>query len=324
MSATSPFLIVPAVTLDESMTRSTGAQRMRFAGELAALGTAVCWAGGSNLFAAAGRRMGSKTLNRLRIAVAFLLLSIALLVTRGSPWPVWATTWQIGVLSLSGLVGYVFGDSYYFKALVILGPGRAALLASTAPLFTAAIAWPVLGERPGRLVLLGMALTISGIALVLWEQEHREHVHVEGSVAAGILAGLLGALGQGGGTCCRRWRCGLVSMLSATVIRITAAAVIVVITTLAARDLRRTLGALRDRRGTAFMVGGAVLGPFLGVTLSLAALQFIEAGVAASITAFHPVLAILIAARFHRERITVRSMIGAIIAVIGVVVLFLR
>ena len=41
---------------------------MRFAGELAALGTALCWATGANLFAAAAHRLGPATLNRLRLA----------------------------------------------------------------------------------------------------------------------------------------------------------------------------------------------------------------------------------------------------------------
>jgi len=137
---------------------------VRFAGEFAALGTAVCWAAGSNFFAAAGQRMGSVVLNRLRISVAAVFLCTALLVLRGSPWPVWATSWQIGLLALSGLVGFVFGDTYYFRSLVILGPGRAALVTSTAPIFTVLFAWPLLGERPGPLVLLGMALTLGGIA----------------------------------------------------------------------------------------------------------------------------------------------------------------
>ena len=88
---------------------------LRYAGELAALGTALCWATGFNFFAAAGKHMGSKALNRLRLLVAFVLLSLALLVTRGTPWPVWATPFQIGVLALSGLVGFVFGDGFNFK-----------------------------------------------------------------------------------------------------------------------------------------------------------------------------------------------------------------
>ncbi len=77
---------------------------MRFAGEFAALGTAVCWAAGSNFFAAAGRRMGSLVLNRLRITVACVFLGVALTVTRGSPWPTWASGSQVGLLAASGLV----------------------------------------------------------------------------------------------------------------------------------------------------------------------------------------------------------------------------
>jgi len=307
---------------------------VRFAGEFAALGTAVCWAAGSNFFAAAGRRMGSAVLNRLRITVAAVLLGTALLVMRGSLWPTWATSTQVGLLALSGLIGFVFGDSYYFRSLVILGPGRAALLASLAPLFTVLLAWPVLGEIPGPLALLGMALTLSGIFWVLWERGRRESVHGgthrpvadgSGSAAMGVVAGVLAAIGQAGGYVISglALRTGL-DPLSATVVRIAAAVVGVWALALAQGGAARSFEALRDRRGTLFMVGGAVSGPFLGVTLSLTALKFIEAGVAASITAIYPLLTLLLASRFHGERLTPRTLGGTAIAVAGVVVLFLR
>jgi drug/metabolite transporter (DMT)-like permease len=86
----------------------------------------------------------------------------------------------------------------------------------------------------------------------------------------------------------------------------------------------RTLAALQDRRSAGFMLAGAVCGPFLGVTLSLAALHWIPAGIAASITAIYPIFAILLAARFHGEPLTGRAIVGALVAVAGVVVLFLR
>lgn len=298
---------------------------MRFAGEFAALGTAVCWAAGSNLFAAAGRRMGSAVLNRLRITVAAALLGTALLVTRGSPWPTWATSTQVGLLALSGLIGFVFGDTYYFRSLVILGPGRAALLASLAPLFTALLGWPLLGEIPGPLALLGMALTLGGIFWVLWERGRRDSMHVEGSAAMGVVAGVLAAIGQAGGYVISglALRTGL-DPLSATVVRIAAAVVGVWALALAQGGAARSFEALRDRRGMLFMVGGAVSGPFLGVTLSLTALKFIEAGVAASITAIYPLLTFVLAARFHGERLTLRVLGGTCVAVVGVVVLFLR
>lgn len=299
---------------------------MKFGGELAALGTAVCWACGSNLFAAAGRRMGSVVLNRMRILTAMLLLGLALLVTRGSPWPGWATPLQIGLLSLSGLIGFVFGDTYYFRALVILGPGRAALFSSVSPLFTALIAWPILHELPGPLALLGMAMILGGVTWVLSERRNLDGPdHAEGSVAVGIFAGFLSALGQASGYVLSKMalRTGI-DPLSATVIRITAACV--GIWTIAAIQgaAVRTFASLRDRKAAMFMFGGAFFGPFLGVTLSLLALVTVEAAVAASITAISPIFAMVIASRFHGERITWRSMTGAVIAVAGVIVLFLR
>lgn len=298
---------------------------MRYTGELCALGTALCWSVGSNLFAAAGRRMGSVVLNRLRITVAAVMLGTALTVTRGAPWPTWASGHQVALLGLSGLIGFVFGDTWYFRSLVILGPGRAALLASLAPLFTALLAWPLLRETPGPLVLAGMALILGGVGLVLLDKERREHSHVEGSAAMGVLAGVLGAVGQAGGYVLSKMAMseGL-DALSATVIRVTVATAGAWVLAGLAREVRPTLAAMRDRAAAGFMVGGAFFGPFMGVTLSLAALQFIEAGVAASITAFYPVLTAFIAARFHHERVTLRFLIGALIAAGGVVVLFLR
>jgi drug/metabolite transporter (DMT)-like permease len=199
---------------------------MRFAGETAALGTALCWSVGSNFFAAAGRKMGSRVLNRLRISTAALFLCTALLVTRGTVWPTWATHPQLVLLAVSGLIGFVFGDTWYFRSLVILGPGRAALIASLAPLFTVLIAWPVLHEAPGPLALVGMALTLSGVGWVVASRATSRTEHAEGSVAMGIFAGVLGALGQAGGYVLSKTAIHSgIDPLSATVIRVTSAMV---------------------------------------------------------------------------------------------------
>jgi drug/metabolite transporter (DMT)-like permease len=102
---------------------------MRFAGEIAALCTALCWGAGSNFFAEAGKTMGAVVLNRLRITMALALLVAALLAARGSPWPFWASGREIAFLAASGLVGFVFGDNFYFRSMLILGPGRGSTLA---------------------------------------------------------------------------------------------------------------------------------------------------------------------------------------------------
>jgi drug/metabolite transporter (DMT)-like permease len=253
------------------------------------------------------------------------MLCLALLITQGSLWPTWATGFQVAVLAASGLVGFVFGDNYYFRCLVILGPGRAALLSSLAPLFTVLIAWPALGERPGPLAALGMALTMGGVWWVLGAREARIRTHVEGSVTVGVIAGVLASLGQAGGYVLSKVALDSgIDALSGTVIRITAACIGIWVLAGWQRAVVSTIGALRDRRATVLMLAGALSGPFLGVTLSLAALQYIEAGVAASITAIYPIPTLLISASVGGEKLTWRSFGGAVVAVVGVIVLFLR
>src|SRR5262249_31772529 len=83
--------------------------RMLYTGEFAALGTAVCWASASNLFAAAGARVGSRVLNRLRLVVAWGFLTLALWVVHHTWWPTYATWPAILALAFSGMLGFVFG-----------------------------------------------------------------------------------------------------------------------------------------------------------------------------------------------------------------------
>jgi drug/metabolite transporter (DMT)-like permease len=298
---------------------------MIYPGELAALGTAVCWAAAANLFAAAAGSMGPRILNRLRITAAWGFLSVTLWLVHHAPWPTWASMPATLALALSGVIGFSFGDSFAFRSIVILGPGRASLLASTAPLFTTALAWPLLHQHPGPLALLGMALTLSGTAFVFTAPSQRRHGHAEGGIAMGIASGLLGALGQAGGYVLSKLalRTGL-DPLSGTVIRVGCACVAMWIMTGMSRQVMPTLAALRDGRATLFMLGGALLGPCLGVLLSLTSLHLIDAGVSASITAIAPLFAMVFAARFHDERLTWRALVGSVIAIAGVVVLFRR
>lgn len=298
---------------------------MSYTGEFAALGTAICWAGSSNLFATAAETMGSRVLNRLRITAAWAFLTVTMVFAHHALWPTWASAPATLALALSGMIGFIFGDTFQFRSIVILGPGRASLLASTAPLFTTALAWPLLHQRPGPLVLLGMLLTLSGTAFVISAPSRRREGHAEGSVAVGIASGLLGAIGQAGGYVLSKLalRTGL-DPLSGTVIRVGCACMAIWIMTGAERQIGPTLSALRAVRSTLFMLGGALLGPCLGVLLSLTSLHLIDAGVAASITAIAPLFAMVFAARFHDERLTWRALVGSAIAIAGVVVLFRR
>ena len=138
------------------------------------------------------------------------------------------------------------GDTFYFRSMMILGAGRGAMFASLAPVFTAILGVPVLGETLGPMAMLGIGLTLGGLYWILAERERAAHESIHGSVMVGVAAGVVGALGQAGGFVISKLalREGL-DPLSATVVRISAATVGVWILAAAAGDVSRTLGALR-------------------------------------------------------------------------------
>ncbi len=79
-------------------------------GELAALGTALCWTTSTIAFARAGRHISSLVLNLVRLVLAFEYLTIFCWLYRGKPLPVDATSHAWTWLCISGMAGFLIGD----------------------------------------------------------------------------------------------------------------------------------------------------------------------------------------------------------------------
>jgi drug/metabolite transporter (DMT)-like permease len=297
------------------------------AGELAALGTALCWTGTAFCFQAAGRAIGSLTVNLLRLILALGLLSLLAWAMRGRPWPDDASAHAWVWLSISGLIGFTLGDLCLFRAFVLLGARRSTLVMSLAPPMTAFAGWVALGEVLGLLQIAAIALTVTGVILAVRERSiadagaAAEHAPVE--AGKGVLLALGGAAGQAAGLVLSKHGMGTYPALPATQIRVIAGIAGFAVVFTAVRWWPRLWAARRSPRGLTFTAMGALLGPVMGVTLSLYAVQHTATGVAASIMAVTPILVIPVAAIVHRERITARSVLGAVVAVVGVVLLFL-
>lgn len=134
-------------------------------GETIALVVAVSWTA-TALFAEVGsKRMGSLPFNAIRMALSLLFLALTLWLVTGVPYPRYAdgTTW--GWLLLSGLVGYVIGDYCLMKGYIIIG-SRFGQLFMTLSAPTAAILGRLfIGEQMGARAIVGMCVTLCGIAI---------------------------------------------------------------------------------------------------------------------------------------------------------------
>ncbi len=295
---------------------------MPFLGEIAALATAACWVVSSLSFQSAGRRVGSLPVNFLRISLALFFLGFYTLVMQGSFFPVGVSRHAWLWLSLSGVVGFVFGDLFLFKAFVTVGARLSMLVMASVPVQTAFIGYLFLGERIGFFGIVGMVITIVGIVLVVTSRGG-----VEGprpAVGRGVVYAFLGALGQAVGYVLSKYGMGDYDPFAATQIRvITGVAGFALVVTIRSA-WPRVFSALRDRGAMARIAAGAFFGPFLGVSLSLLAAQHTATGIAATLMATTPVLIIAPARFLFNERIGWREIVGALIAVAGAAVIFLR
>jgi drug/metabolite transporter (DMT)-like permease len=139
-------------------------------GEFAALGVAVVWTITAMAFEQASNKIGSLNVNLLRLPIAFLLLCFFTFLTRGHALPADATSHHWFWLTLSGLVGYVIGDLFLFKAFTYIGSRFSMLLMTIVPPVAAFISWIVFHESLTIYSFLGMVLTLGGIALAVNSQ----------------------------------------------------------------------------------------------------------------------------------------------------------
>jgi drug/metabolite transporter (DMT)-like permease len=293
-----------------------------YAGQLAALGTAVSWTLTALAFDAAARRIGALSLSLIRLVIACGFLCLAAWGLRGLPLPLDASPYAWRWLALSGLVGFTFGDFCLFRAYVTIGPRLSQLMMALAPPLTAVVGWLLLGETLGGRALLGMFLTVAGIA---WAVLDRKSVNGESARPSlpGLAMGFGGALGQAGGLVLSKLGMGKYDALAATQVRVLAGIAGYALLFVAFGWWRRMGEALRDRRALGLASVGAFFGPFLGVSLSLVAVQLIAAGVAASIMALTPILIIPLVMVTRKERVGLGGIAGALVAVAGVALLFL-
>jgi hypothetical protein len=79
-------------------------------GELAALGTAVCWSGTAIFFSFSGKLVGSDVVNRTRLIFAFFFLMITHFVLEGSLFPMQVDGFRWFWFTISSILGLVLGD----------------------------------------------------------------------------------------------------------------------------------------------------------------------------------------------------------------------
>ncbi len=291
--------------------------------ELAAIGTATCWATTGVIAADAVRALGPFHFNLVRQAFVTVLLCVIVLAS-GS----WLTpdAVTIVVLAVSGIIGILIGDTLNFAAVGRIGPRRAgAVFALNAPM-AALLGWLVLGEALVWQAILGILLTASGVAIAILGRPRSDAHRLEtlrGKLVVGLLFGLGAALGQAAGSLIARpvMLTGIDPYL-ASLFRVGASGLAMgaVSVTPWAPAPPQFVG----RAALALTLATAFIGLLMGMTLFLYALQGSQTGIIATLSATSPVIILPLLWLRTGQRPTATSVLGAGLAIIGLALIFTR
>jgi drug/metabolite transporter (DMT)-like permease len=335
---------------------------MHYLGELISIGVAVSWTMSALFFEYAGKRIGSLIVNILRLIFAIVLMGAFLTVVAGSPLPQQAdgATWFWMVLS--GLVGFVFGDLCLFHSYLLITARFSQLLMTLAPPFAALFGWILLGEKLSPTGFLGMAVTLTGIAISVLKR--RDAIVAGGSnlvvvserdkgmpaektngipksrlrlniSAKGLTLGICGALGQGLGIVLSKQGMNHYSLsaqdpdivkyipFAATQIRIITGVIGFALIIILSGRTRNFVSGVKDRKGAMTTFAGSIFGPFVGVSLSLMAVQYTNTAIASTIMATTPIIILIPYILIYKRKVTPVEFLGALLSVAGVSLFFM-
>jgi drug/metabolite transporter (DMT)-like permease len=233
-------------------------------------------------------------------------------------------------MGLSGIVGLGIGDMGLFAAYVTIGPRRSLLMMALAPIFAAATAYLMLGETIPELALVGIAVTLVGVVVVILESDAQGGYEAMAGrkKAYGVVFGLVAGMGQGVGLVLAKIGIYLnpaiiLDPISATLMRLLLGAAFVWAVALVSGRLSGVFRAIRNREGMKNTIAASFVGPYLGITLSMVAATYTEVGIAQTLLSLMPVMIIPMVWITQRQRTSLRGILGAVVAVVGVAIIFL-
>lgn len=291
-------------------------------GELASLVTAVSWTVTAVAFESAGKRVGSLSVNFIRLVIAFLLIGLFTLFTRGMFLPMDATSTNWIWLLISGLIGFVIGDLFLFQAYVEIGSRISMLIMASVPPITAITGFLIMGERLTIVDTIGMFITVGGIALVILVKGSNEKKVEFSHPGRGLVFAFIGALGQAFGLIFSKIGMGSYNPFAATQIRIVAGLIGFALVITFSKHWGKLFTALKDLKAMGQISVGAFFGPFIGVSFSLLAVQYIATGVASTIMSISRILIIPVSIWIFKEKVSFKEILGAFITIVGVALLF--
>jgi drug/metabolite transporter (DMT)-like permease len=285
-------------------------------GEIAAVGSALCWAISANFYtkALSERQIGVIAANAIRCIPGTLILGGIALFSGEFYFLKNVGYLPLLFIFLGTLIGLGIGDSLYFKTLRYIGASRTVPITCIYPLFTILFTFLFLKEQV-TLLVIGGAITI---AVGIWMISKREHKEQNRNMRLGILLGILTAILWGSGMIFFKSALEYVSPFLAAVLRLVILTPLLLVFCSLKSSERKWLINLDPRLWLLLGAAGA-LALALGGTLFFYGLDLIGTTRAVPLSSVAPLFTPILATLWLKEKITLKTLAGIILTTFGII-----
>ncbi|MCQ8211450.1 DMT family transporter [Cetobacterium somerae] len=286
-------------------------------GESLALAAAFGWVGSSIFLERASKETGTLAVNLIRLIIAMIFLGIITYLKRGLLLPVDVTKESLKFLSVSGLFGLFLGDFFLYKAYINVGPRITLLVMTFSPIAVSILSFIMLDEKIEIIKILGMILTVLGIAMVVLRKRSDKDFSKLGFVYA-----VLAMLGESFGIIFTRLGSTNYDSFATIQVRTIPAILAFMIYISIRKEWGNIKEGILNKKGMLYIALGTIIAT-LGVTSLVEAMKHSNVGVVSTLAATSPILIIPISIVCFKEKISVLEGIGAIISFIGIGIFFI-
>ena len=287
-------------------------------GELFALSSAMVWALAVILLRRSGETLPAFELNLFKNTLGVALMVPTILFFNGFELPGY-TALELVIVFASGVIGIAVADTWYLKALNMMGASRTGVVASLFSPFVILLSAVFLGERMVLWQWFGFALIMSGVLLVTW-RVRRSSVDSE-HLTKGVMYGVMAMLAMAVGIVMVKDILEARPFLWTMELRL-AGGVVGMLVYLSIRGQWQTaIQNMRQPQPWGLLITASVLSAYVALLLWLAGYRLIDASIASALNETNGAFIVILAWLMLGEELNFRKVAGVSLTLAGVIIM---
>lgn len=287
-------------------------------GEAFALASALGWAWAVILLRRSGETLPPFELNLFKNVLGFVLLIPTILIVDGLALPRYSL-FDLMIVLTSGLLGIALADTWYLRALNLMGASRTGIVASLFSPFVILLSTVFLGERMVSWQWIGFSLVISGVLLVTW-RVHRSEVDAD-DLRRGSLYGVGAMFMMAVGIVMVKEILETRPFLWTVELRMVGGIAGMLVVMMFGGRWQRAKQSFTEPQPWGTVIGASFLAAYVALILWLAGYKLIDASVASALNETNGTFIVLLAWLMLGEKISRRKLVGVSLTLTGVIVM---